>query len=126
MSTNVPISSLSKHKTFVYDRIETNAGNAYNSATGKFTAPGEGMYVFHTSTPAYDKSYCTIEIVKNGIVKDIGFADAFEHNDRALSSTTILSLKKGDVIYARAGFYGGHILESSQYVRMSFSGFKLV
>ena len=127
MSTNVPISSLSKHKAFVYDRIETNAGNAYNSATGKFTAPGEGMYVFHTTTPAYDKSWSTIEIVKNGAVKDIGFADAMDHNDRALSSTmTILSLKKGDVIHVRAGYYGGHMLESNQYVRMSFSGFKLI
>ena len=127
MSTNVPISSLSKHKAFVYDRIETNAGNAYNSATGKFTAPGEGMYVFHTTTPANDKSWSTIEIVKNGAVKDIGFADAGHHNDRALSSTmTILSLKKGDVIHVRAGYYGGHMLESNQYVRMSFSGFKLI
>ena len=127
MSKNVPINSVSKYKAFVYDRIETNAGNAYNSATGKFTAPGDGMYVFHTSTPAHDKSHCTIEIVKNGVVKDIGWADAMDHNDRALSSTmTILSLKKGDVVQVRAGItYGGNALESNQYVRMSFSGFKL-
>ena len=127
MSTNVPISSLSKHKAFVYDRIETNAGNAYNSATGKFIAPGDGMYVFHTSTAAYDNSWSTIQVVKNGEIKDIGFADAGNHYDRALSSTmTILSLKKGDVIHVRAGYYGGKMLESNQYVRMSFSGFKLI
>ena len=127
MSKNIPIKSLSKHKAFVYDRIETNAGNAYNSATGKFTAPGDGMYVFHTSTAAYDKSWSTIEIVKNGEIKDIGFVDAGNHDDRALSSTmTILSLKKGDVVHVRAGIeYGGRYLESNQYVRMTFSGFKL-
>ena len=93
---NIPINTLSKYKAFVYDRIETNAGNAYNSATGKFTTPGDGMYVFHTTTPAYDKTSCTIEIVKNGEIKYIGFADAGNHKDRAMSSTmTILSLKKG-------------------------------
>ena len=127
MSKNIPINTLSKHKAFVYDRIETNSGNAYNSATGKFTAPGDGMYVFHTSTAAYDKSWSTIEIVKNGEIKDIGFVDAGNHDDRALSSTmTILSLKKGDVVHVRAGIeYGGRYLESNQYVRMSFSGFKM-
>ena len=50
MSKNIPIRTLSKHKALIYDRIETNAGNAYNSTTGKFTAPGDGMYVFHTTT----------------------------------------------------------------------------
>ena len=85
------------------------------------------MYVFHTTTPAHDNSWSTIQVVKNGEIKDIGFADAGNQNDRALSSTmTILSLKKGDVIHVRAGYYGGHMLESNQYVRMSFSGFKLI
>ena len=127
MSKNVPIRTLSKHKAFVYDRIETNAGNAYNSATGKFIAPVDGMYVFHTTTPAYDKTCCTIEVVKNGAVKNIGFADAMDHNDRALSSTmTILSLEKGDVVHVRVGLlYGGYHLLSNQYVRMTFSGFKM-
>ena len=126
MSKNIPINTLSRHKAFVYDRIETNAGNAYNSATGKFTAPGDGMYVFHTTTTAFNKSYCTIEVVKNGVVKDIGIADAGDHDDRALSSTmTILSLKKGDVVHVRAGIYGGNYVESDQYARMTFSGFRL-
>ena len=127
MSKNVPIRTLSKHKAFVYDRIETNAGNAYNSTTGKFIAPGDGMYVFHTTTTAFNKSYCTIEVVKNGVVKDIGIADAGDHDDRALSSTmTILSLEKGDVVHVRVGLlYGGYYLESNQYVRMTFSGFKM-
>ena len=125
MSKNIAINTLSKHKAFVYDRIETNAGNAYNSQTGKFIAPGDGIYVFHTTTPANDKSYCTIEIVKNGAIKDIGFVGAGNH--RTLSSTmTILSLNKGDVVHVRVGLlYGGYHLLSNQNVRMTFSGFKL-
>ncbi|XP_062582348.1 cerebellin-1-like isoform X3 [Saccostrea cucullata] len=126
MSSNVQIKTLSKHKIFVYDRVETNVGNGYDVKSGKFTAPESGVYVIHTTTVAVDRSACTIEIVKNGVIKDIGFADAYDHNDRASSSTlTILNLKKGDVVNARAGSYGGKYLESQTSARMSFSGFKL-
>ncbi|XP_034318364.1 complement C1q-like protein 4 [Magallana gigas] len=127
MSKNIPINTISKHKTLVYDRVETNAGKGYDARSGQFTAPESGLYVFHTSTTALDKSHSTIEVVKNGQVKDISWADAMDHNDRAVASTmTILSLTKGDIVSVRVGItYGGNLLESNQYTRMSFSGFKL-
>lgn len=104
MSQNVYINSISKYKTFVYDRVETNAGSGYDVNSGKFTAPERGLYVFHTSTTAYDRSYSTIEVVKNGQVKDITIADAMDHDDRAVASTmTILSLIKGDIVFVRVG-----------------------
>uniref|UniRef100_K1PYY5 Complement C1q-like protein 4 n=1 Tax=Magallana gigas TaxID=29159 RepID=K1PYY5_MAGGI len=127
MSQNVLINTISKYKTFVYDRVETNVGNGYNVQTGNFTAPESGIYVFHTTTAAFDKSHSTIEIVANGQVKDITWADAMDHDDRAVaSSMTVLSLTEGDVVYVRVGLlFGGNYLESNQYTRMSFSGFKL-
>uniref|UniRef100_K1Q0A5 Complement C1q-like protein 4 n=1 Tax=Magallana gigas TaxID=29159 RepID=K1Q0A5_MAGGI len=127
MSQNVLINTISKYKTFVYDRVETNVGNGYNVQTGNFTAPESGVYVFHTTTAAFDKSHSTIEIVANGQVKDITWADAMDHNDRAVaSSMTVLSLTGGDVVYVRVGLtFAGNYLESNQYTRMSFSGFKL-
>lgn len=127
MSKNVPINTISKYKTLVYDSVETNNGNAYDAKSGKFTAPESGLYVFHTSTTARDKSHSIIEIVKNGQVKDVSWADAMDHNDRAVASTmTILNLTKGDVVLVRVGVsFGGNVLESNQYTRMSFSGFKL-
>lgn len=45
MSQNVYINSISKYKTFVYDRVETNAGSGYDVNSGKFTAPERGLYV---------------------------------------------------------------------------------
>lgn len=127
MSQSVMINTLSKYKTFVYDREETNVGNGYNVQSGNFTAPEGGVYVFHTSTAAFDKSHCTIEIVANGEVKDTTWADAMDHNDRAVaSSMTVLSLTEGDVVNVRAGLtFAGNHLESNQYTRMTFSGFKL-
>lgn len=127
MSKNVPINTISKYKTLVYERVKTNAGNGYDVRSGKFTAPESGIYVFHTSTAAYDKSYSTIEVVKNGEVKDVAFSDAMDHTDRAAAlSMTILSLTKGEIVFVRVGIsYGGNKLESYSYNRMSFSGFKL-
>ncbi|XP_061165718.1 complement C1q tumor necrosis factor-related protein 3-like [Saccostrea echinata] len=128
MSNNVQIKTLSKHKIFVYDRVETNIGNGYDAKSGKFIAPESGVYVIHSTTVSYDRSYSIIEIVQNDVIKDIALADSYSHGDRDSSSTlTILNLKKGDVVNARVGpTYGGHYLESNIYARMSFSGFKLM
>lgn len=127
MSKNIPIKSITKHKTLVYDMVETNAGHGYDVNSGKFTAPESGLYVFHTTTTSYDRSHISIEVVKNGKVKDIAWADSMGHDDRAVASTmTILNLKKGDIVQIRVGeAYAGNYLESNQYTRMSFSGFKL-
>ncbi|XP_062577663.1 complement C1q-like protein 4 [Saccostrea cucullata] len=128
MSSNVMVKTLSKHKTFVYDRVETNIGNGYDARSGKFTAPESGVDVFHTSTTAFDKSHSIVEIVKNNAIKDIGWADAMDHNDRAPASTmTILNLKKGDIVNTRVGtHFAGNYMESNAYARMTFSGFKLM
>ncbi|XP_061176134.1 complement C1q-like protein 4 [Saccostrea echinata] len=128
MSSNIQIKTLSKHKIFVYDRVETNIRNGYNAKSGKFIAPQSGVYVIHTTTVSYDKSASVIEIVQNGVVKDIAFADSGDHKDKDTSSTlTILNLKKGDVVNTGVGSYhGGQILESNTVARMSFSGFKLM
>lgn len=127
MSQNIQINAISKNMTFVYDRVETNVGNGYDVRSGNFTAPENGIYVFHTSTTSFDKSHCNVEVVKNGQIKDITWADSMHHDDRAVASTmTILSLTKGDIVLVRVGAkQGGNYLESNQNTRMSFSGFKL-
>lgn len=62
--------------------------------------------MFHTNTTALDKSHSIIEIAKNGQVKDVSWADAVDHNDRAVASTmSILNLTKGDVVLVRVGVH---------------------
>ncbi|XP_061181492.1 complement C1q-like protein 3 [Saccostrea echinata] len=128
MSSSVQISSLRVNKTLVYDRVETNIGNGYDVTSGNFVVPENGVYAFHITTVAKDKSHCSVQLVKNDIVKDIGWADAMNHNDRASSSTfTILNVKEGDIVKVRVGTaFAGDILESNQYTRLSFSGFRIV
>lgn len=83
--------------------------------------------MFYTSTTARANSHSIIEVVKNGHVKDICWADAMDHNDKAVASTmTILNLTKGDAVPVRMGVsFGGNVLGSKKYIRMSFSGCKL-
>ncbi|XP_061177316.1 cerebellin-1-like [Saccostrea echinata] len=128
MSSNIQIKTLSKHKIFVYNRVETNIGNGYDDKSGKFIAPESGIYVIHTTTFSHNKSHVVIEVVKNGVVKDVAIADSGNHDDNASASTlTILNLKKGDVLNTRVGpGYGGRYLPNNKYARMSFSGFKLL
>ncbi|XP_062607829.1 uncharacterized protein LOC134269643 [Saccostrea cucullata] len=72
MSGSVQISSLRVKKTLVYDRVETNVGNGYDVTSGNFIVPENGVYAFYVTIVAEDKSHCSVQLVKNDIVKDIG------------------------------------------------------
>ncbi|XP_071124806.1 C1q-related factor-like [Mytilus edulis] len=118
---------LSKHKRLVYNVVDLNNGNGYNQANGMFTAPSSGLYVFHVSTGAFDYSHASIELVLQGRIRNIGWADSANHGDRTFVTTvTPLQLNKGDVVYTRIGKgYGGNYIESNSYIRTSFSGVKI-
>ncbi|XP_052078234.1 heavy metal-binding protein HIP-like [Mytilus californianus] len=118
---------LSKHKRLVYDVVDLNNGDGYNKANGEFTAPSNGLYVFHVSTGAYDNSHASVELVLQGRIRNIAWADSMSHNDRTFVTTvTPLQLNKGDVVYTRIGNgYGGKFIESTSYIRTSFSGVKI-
>ena len=120
-------SKLRRHTKLVYDVVDLNDGNGYNKADGTFTAPSGGLYVFHVSTGAIDRSHAAMELVLNGKVRNIGFADSADHNDRTYATTvTPLRLKKGDVVSTRIGTsFGGRYIESRSYIRTSFSGVKI-
>ena len=120
------LSKLGKHTILVYDVVNLNDGNGYNKATGTFTAPSSGLYVFHVSTGAYDKTQASIQLVLNGNVRNIGWADSANHDDRTFATTvTPLRLKKGDVVSTRIGRAGGRYIESTSFIRTSFSGVKI-
>lgn len=59
MSWNTPI-------TVVYDTLNFNYGNAYNSLNEVFTAPSAGLYVFTWTSVVNPGKILDIEIVMNG------------------------------------------------------------
>jgi hypothetical protein len=96
---SLPLKTMQTHQIIVYDQADLNLGNGYNKANGKFTTPMNGTYVFHVATGAIDQSHASVELVVNGIIKDVGWADSMDHADRSFATTaTPVSLKQGDVV----------------------------
>lgn len=112
----------------MYDVVDLNIGSGYDVTSGKFKAPLEGLYLFHASTGVINRSWATIELIHNGKIKDIGWPDSGDHNDRNhVTTATPLNLKGNDVVYVRIGdSNGGRYIESNQLIRTSFSGVKII
>lgn len=127
LSANLALSSVSTHSIIKYDVVDLNLGNGYDASSGQFTAPSDGLYVIHITTGARDSSHAVVELISNGVIKDITWADSMNHIDRSVATTvTPLDLRKGDKVNARIGpTKGGAVLESTTHIRCSFSGFKV-
>ncbi|XP_063435540.1 complement C1q-like protein 4 [Mytilus trossulus] len=126
LSADLAISSVSTHSIIKYDVVDLNLGNGYDASSGQFTAPSDGLYVIHitTLTGARDSSHAVVELISNGVIKDITWAHSMNHPDRAVATT--VDLRKGDKVNARIGTAkGGAVLESTTHIRCSFSGFKV-
>uniref|UniRef100_A0AAY5KDZ6 C1q domain-containing protein n=1 Tax=Esox lucius TaxID=8010 RepID=A0AAY5KDZ6_ESOLU len=86
--------------TLVYPIVLTNFGNAYNPATGIFTAPVGGVYhftVYHHSGPNRRSDSM---LYKNH--DQIAFISALNKDGSYNGSNgVILQLEKGDVVYVR-------------------------
>lgn len=128
LSSSLGLGQKMKRKVIAYDMVDLNIGNGYNKNTGKFTAPSDGLYLFHVSTGVYDGSRVAVELVLNGVIKDIGFPDSYDISVRSqVSTVTPLSLKKGDIVCVRMGNVNrGHYIESNSIIRTSFSGVKIM
>lgn len=69
-----------KGSIWVYDKIVTNIGNAYNPSTGKFSAPTTGIYQFNWYTLCNPGSMAhavlensqQIKFTITGVVSDCG------------------------------------------------------
>lgn len=127
-SSSLNLNHSLKHTIIIYNIVDLNLGNGYNKDTGKFTAPSDGLYIFYVSTGVIEQSHTIVELVLNNYIKDIGWSDSMDHNDRSqVTTATPLSLEKDDIVYARIGnLNAGRYIESSSNIRSSFSGVKIM
>ncbi|CAC5422361.1 unnamed protein product [Mytilus coruscus] len=112
------------HHTIIFDVKMTNVGDGYNSFSGMFTAPKDGLYAFAVSIIMIHE-YASYELVKNNAVQGSLFVDA-EHSGewRSSSMTVVLSMFHGDVVFVRtsSSFTPHGSVHSSEDGRSSFAG----
>ncbi|XP_041649676.1 complement C1q tumor necrosis factor-related protein 3-like [Cheilinus undulatus] len=107
--------------TLIYKTVKTNIGNAYNSATGIFTAPVAGVYYFTFFYNVESTHRTFLRLYKNSV--QIVFASQYRSktfgNDNG-GNAVFLQLQQGDQVYVRM-MENSHIYGGSYYT--TFSGF---
>ena len=87
-----------------YDDAYINTNNVMNIATGKFTAPQDGVYQFHFVSQNYDAGHNTrVNLRKNNdniwLATSISGTSSDWHAYVGSYMSTIVQLVKGDQIY---------------------------
>ena len=120
----------SLHHHLMFNNVKTNLGSAYNSNSGMFTAPTDGVYVFSWTIFSYYNSFVYTQIVVNSNAYDSMITDS-EHVADVHSGTKliIVSLNRGDVVYVRTHdtiHTHGHILSDDHHGQATLCGWKLM
>lgn len=114
------------HHTLIFDRIRTNVGLGYNSFTGVFTAPKEGIYVFTWVIRLHQAEHST-ELMINNDSLGTTFLRAKNNDDGSVSGTVVAHVLKGDVVFVRIHSHnaGDGNIYSDIHGEPSFSGWLL-
>uniref|UniRef100_A0A0B7A1M5 C1q domain-containing protein n=1 Tax=Arion vulgaris TaxID=1028688 RepID=A0A0B7A1M5_9EUPU len=108
--------------TVVFDQLLTTIGEGFNTATGVFTAPKAGDYVFHVNalTQVNNRIYVDLYRNDNYLVSIYAWSGAFTYD--TASNVITQRLSKGDRVYLKArkpAYFYGQVGE----VYTTFSGY---
>ncbi|KAJ8312037.1 hypothetical protein KUTeg_009410 [Tegillarca granosa] len=108
----------------VFDKIITNIGDGYDSNTGIFTVPYEGLYLFHWTILTRPGTIFDTELVVNGVPKRRNAADSGGGKSwNSGSSMVILPLIKNDQIWVRKWESAGTTIHGNYWP--GFSGLRI-
>ncbi|XP_062589867.1 complement C1q tumor necrosis factor-related protein 4-like [Saccostrea cucullata] len=89
--------TISGHGVVKYDHVLTNWGGAYNSQTGIFTAPYDGLYAISCTLMAQTSNSVHLQIVRNG--KKMSILYSASKTFPQSGQTLHLLLNKGDRVW---------------------------
>ena len=105
----------------IWKNIDYNIGDGYDSSNGKFKAPVDGIYFFHSQCRTWGTNYSYMQIHVNGSAKQ----EAYRHENHGYDTVTATSqfkLNKGDTVNIKFGgkfnwpshsnmaFFEGHLI----------------
>ena len=115
---------LGAHQNIIFDHVETNVGNGYNSHHGVFTAPVSGLYVFYTSVLADNNREIWCELVVNGAIKASVYARGTDGRHDQGSQALVIQLNQGDDVAVQNVAADDAVYGSTSFYT-TFSGFLL-
>ncbi|KAH9490626.1 hypothetical protein Btru_033851 [Bulinus truncatus] len=96
---SVPSGSIVK-----YDKVITNIGDCYDVATGKFTCPMDGIYLFYVSVIPKKNSTAFVKLFKNTNSTIAVFSTCEEYYGHS-SNMAIIPLKQKDEVFLECSLY---------------------
>lgn len=121
--------NLKTRETVIFNQASLNKGSAYDTTTGEFTAPTNGVYSFSWTTMSETEKYFITEIVLNSSPVAYNFTDGRGRTKNAgnvmSSSNAIIEMRKGDKVWIRAHDKYGQFARCVNGQWCFFSGFKL-
>ena len=116
------VNNLATNGRVIFGTVDLNEGKGYDSSTGIFTAPTEGIHVFDWTTLTQQGKYANTSLVVNGKFKSWNSCyDVVSKTYLACSKMTVVKLKRGDKVWI--GVFGGPANIYTKHT--SFSGYKL-
>ncbi|KAK3087695.1 hypothetical protein FSP39_009261 [Pinctada imbricata] len=125
--------SIGKYHTFVYDRLISNIGGAYNKHSGIFTAPKSGVFaflwtIFVESRHPIDGQFGEIvtELMVNSHITGYSAVDTEKDaDDDQAMGFAIVQLSQGDVAYIRSASNPQGTLQNDYRGEWTFSGWQI-
>ena len=116
--------SPTKGSSIVFRRTQLNEGDLYNTETGQFTVPVDGIYVFHATLCTHSPDI-SIYAAFMGDKEVLGMLASSEKDYNSCHSGSALArLQKGSKVYLQVTYISsGPVLFDDKYHMNSFSGF---
>ena len=109
----------SSSDVIVFNQIQINVGNAYNTATGLFTCPVSGYYVFDVHIQGQKDEIAWVLMYLNGYQIGYAYADD-EFDNQSASAYVCVLLKQGDTVEVKS--YHSSYLDGGHDRHTTFSG----
>ena len=114
--------SRQSQRILVFARTHLNENSVYSTATGKFTAPVDGIYVFHATLHVNGRNkYIHIEFNAGG--KAIGrFMVGNDYSDASSSGSVTAKLQKGTEVWLKVTSGTSYSFREDGFGMSTFSG----